>query len=237
MRWALALALVAGLVFGHGPAAFGKGSARPVTMGWQTSCGVDRGSQEHANDTYTFRTSANHCEGGIFHQRSELNSRDISIARKVTYIVETRIAFDGAEGQDFIIFSVHDGRHGCSPPVSLRWTAANRLRFDSDYTRGQGMAGCVENNVLRSAKYSGPPLRRDGTPYDLRLELAFSGGGEFGIMVSINGQRAIAGHYAPPSDAGFVVSRRFYLKHGVYSQNEFPYEMTSRGLRVTTSEP
>lgn len=201
-------------------------------ISWETSCGVDRGSIERKSGTYTFRTSTNHCTGGIFTQRAEINTGDISIRKAGIYVFETTIAMTSSSNEDFVFFQIHDGRDGCSPPLSLRWRGNGRLSFDSDYTRGQGMAGCVENRTMRDARYSGPALRRDGTSYQVQVQLAFDGAGGFDVTVLIDGATAISGPYRPSSDAAFVPARRFFMKHGVYSRNMFDYVMTSSGMRA-----
>jgi hypothetical protein len=205
---------------------------RPVFLGWQTSCGVDAGAINHVKDTYVFHNSSNHCSGGIFHQRAELNSTNISVTSRITYVFETKMSMKTSGDNDFILFQVHDGRMGCSPPMSLRWTGGNTLRFDSDYTRGKGMGGCFENWGLRNAIYDGQTLKRDGTTYDLAVTVAFEGKGSFDVTVRIDGAVALSGKYEPSSDPQFLTSKRFFMKHGVYSQDRFEYEMRSTGMRV-----
>jgi len=121
---------------------------------------------------------------------------------------------------------------GCSPPMSLRWTGGNTLRFDSDYTRGKGMGGCFENWGLRNAIYDGQTLKRDGTTYDLAVTMAFDGKGSFDVTVRIDGAVALSGKYEPSSDPQFLTSKRFFMKHGAYTQDRFEYEMRSTGMRV-----
>ena len=202
-------------------------------ISWQTSCRVDPGAIKREADAYIFHRSKNHCSGGIFNQRAELNTENLAVSQKSTLIFDTTISMKSATNEEFIIFSVHDGRNGCAPPMSLRWTRGNTFRFDSDYTRGKGMAGCVENRALRSARYIGPSLRRDGTSYHLQLKLAFDGGAGFGANVFVNGKSVMSGIYRPSSNPSFVASKRFYMKHGVYSQKLFDYEMRSKGMRVS----
>lgn len=202
-------------------------------ISWQTSCEVDSGSIKQSFNSYVFHKSKNHCPGGIYHQRSEIYTENISISRKSAYVFDTTISMKTASREEFIVFQIHDGRRGCSPPMSLRWTSGNTFRFDSDYTRGKGMAGCVSNRSLRSAQYSGPSLRRDGTPYHLQVKLTFDGDGGFGIDVLVNGASKLSGTYRPSDDPSFVSSKKFYMKHGVYSQNLFDYEMKSEGMRVS----
>ena len=205
---------------------------RAVNMGWSVSCGVDRGAIQKSGKTYVFRTSANHCPGGIFNQRAEISSKNISVRAKETYLFETIVSFRSSSQEPFGVFQIADGRRGCSPPLTIRWEGSGKLRLFSDYTRGQGMAGCVENRRLRDARYVGPRLRRDGTQYKMQIRLQFDGTGSFDLVVAVNGTNAIAGRYEPSADPNFVASSHFNMKHGVYSQYVWPYEMTSEGMRV-----
>ncbi len=205
---------------------------RRVSLGWQTACGVDPGGISRSGGAYVFHKSSNHCSGGIFKQRSQVSSGNIPVNSQVSYAFDTTVSMKASQSNDFILFQIHDGRLGCSPPMSLRWTGSNTFRFDSDYTRGKGMAGCVENRGLRGAGYHGPSLRRDGTPYHLHVTLAFDGQGGFDVSVQINGRGVLSGRYQPSSDPQFISSKRFYMTHGVYSQKPFDYEMRSVGMQV-----
>lgn len=108
----------------------------------------------------------------------------------------------------------------------------NTFRFGSDYTRDQGMNGCTEYRDLRNARHTGPQFRRDGTAYKFQALAKFDGAGAFDIQIFIDGRSVIAGQYRPSSNPEFVASNRFTLKHGLYSQHVWPYEMSSTGLRV-----
>lgn len=208
-------------------------STQASALSWRTSCEVDPGAIRRSGSSYVFSTSKNHCTGGIFKQRAELTSNDFSVSRKATYVFSTSVAMTAKSREPFIVFQIHDGRNGCSPPLSLRWQGNGSLSFDSDYTKGKGMAGCVENRSLRNVRYRGPSLKRNGTAYLLKVAMTFDGQGAFDVAVSVDGKPVLSGKYAPPSDAQFVRSKRFFLKHGVYSKNIWPYEMTSQGLRVS----
>jgi hypothetical protein len=205
---------------------------RAVNMNWRVSCAVDAGSLTQSRDTYVFRTSRNHCSGGIFRQRSELTTDTISVTQPMRYMFETTLQMITASNEPFIVFQVHDGRDGCAPPVSVRWQANGTLSFDSDYTMGRGMDGCVPNNALRSAAYTGARLRRDGTPHHFRALFRFDGQGGFDIVIEADSRRALSGNYAPASNARFVRSQQFFFKHGVYSQNTWPYELTSSRMTM-----
>ncbi len=226
-----AIILLAGFVF-WADLALAQSNWRPVNLGWGVSCGADRGSITRSRKVRVFRTSANHCSGGIFNQRAEINTDNISINREITYLFETTVSFTSESNEPFVIFQIHDGRNGCSPPLSVRWQSNNTLSFDSDYTRDQGMDGCVQNREMRNARYSGPRLQRNGTPYQFRALLDFDGNGNFDVTIFIDGAAAISGHYQPSIDPGFVASSRFYMKHGVYSHFVWPYELRSEGMRV-----
>lgn len=200
---------------------------------WRTSCSVDSGSIKRSGSTYTFRTSKNHCPGGIFNQRAELNTSDFSVGSKATYTFSTTLEMRAKSKEPFIVFQLHDGRNGCSPPLSVRWGSGGALSFDSDYTKGKGMAGCVENRGLRNARYQGPALKRDGTPYKFQATVQFDGKGGFDVSVTVNGKQSIGGKYAPSEDPQFVRAKRYYFKHGVYSRNIFDYELKSTGIRLS----
>ncbi len=211
---------------------FAQSNWHRVNLNWDVSCNVDRGSIERRGADYTFRTSANHCTGGIFAQRAEIFSSTISVNRAVTYLFETTVAMTTQSTEPFVLFQIHDGRNGCAPPLSVRWKSDNTLGFDSDYTRDQGMDGCVENRALRDQRYTGARLQRNGTPHKLQVLLTFDGNGNFDVVVYMDGAGVLQGRYEPSSNPGFVSSSRFYMKHGVYSQRVWSYEMTSTGMRV-----
>jgi hypothetical protein len=135
--------------------------------------------------------------------------------------------------EPFVVFQVHDGRDGCSPPLSVRWRLEGTLSFDSDYTKGKGMAGCYVNLGLRQAEYQGPPLQRDGTPYKFDATVEFDGNGGFDVSIAIDGKQSIAGKYAPSDNPDYVRSKRFYFKHGVYSRNVFDYELKSVRMKLS----
>jgi len=200
---------------------------------WRTSCGVDIGSIKRSGSTYIFRTSKNHCTGGIFNQRAEITTPDISISSKRTYVFSTTLEMRSKSKEPFIVFQVQDGRYGCSPPLSVRWGSSGALSFDSDYTKGKGMAGCVENRGLRNARYRGPSLKRDGTPYKFQATVQFDGEGGFDVSITVNGKKSIGGKYSPPEDRQFVRAKRYYFKHGVYSRRVFEYELKSTGMGLS----
>lgn len=200
---------------------------------WKTSCSVDPGSIVRTGSSYVFKTSRNRCQGGIYDQRAEIRSSDISVARRSDQLFSATVSMTTASNEPFVIFQIHDGRDGCAPPMSLRWTSGNTLSFDSDYTMNRKMQGCVPNISLRHASYKGPRLKRDGTPHDLKVALQFDGNGGFDVNVSLDGEPAIAGKYEPSSDKRYFRSRKFYMKHGVYSRNLFEYELKSAGVKIS----
>lgn len=229
---ALASLLMVVMLHLDATAAHAEYTWKMASLRWSISCGVDKGSIRKQDDGYVMKTSKNYCPGGIFKQRSEVNTKDISIRRPAVYSVQSDISFTSDSRQDFIFLQIHDGRMGCSPPLSVRWKANGELRFDSDYTKGKGMKGCVENAALRNATYLGPILLRDGTIYSFKTVFQFDGKGRFEVEVFVDGKSAIKGRYDPPKDPEFVPSTRFFFKHGVYSENVWKYEMRSRNLRI-----
>lgn len=67
----------------------------------------------------------------------------------------------------------------------------------------------------------------------LQVALNFDGNGSFEVDVAVNGQGVLSGRYDPPTEKRFMRLKRFYMKHGVYSRNVFPYEMRSEGMKVS----
>lgn len=115
LRW-LVMTSISLVLSGH--MATAETRWRNVNVGWQVSCGADRGSIVRTGSDYTFKTSSNQCPGGIFNQRAEIRSDHISVNEQVTYLVETTIALETSSNEPAIIFHIHDGRIGCSPPMS-----------------------------------------------------------------------------------------------------------------------
>src|SRR5215216_3879826 len=77
-----------------------------VKMGWQISCGTDRGSIKKAGSSYVFKTSKNHCQGGIFKQRAEINTKNIKVTDQISYVFETAISFKSSSNEPFILFQI-----------------------------------------------------------------------------------------------------------------------------------
>jgi len=50
--------------------------------------------------------------------------------------------------------------------------------------------------------------------------------------VFLDGKLAAQGEYSPPKGKGFITSKHFYFKHGVYSKRMFDYEMISQNMSV-----
>lgn len=205
---------------------------RKVNMGWTISCDVDDGAIKKEKKTYTFSTSHNHCTGGTFNQRAEIYTKEISVSKRATYLFDTTIAFNSSKTNEFYPFQIHDGRNGCAPPLTMGVRPNGTIQLDSDYTQDRGMNGCVHNEALRRQPHKGPRIRRDGTAQRLQVRLDFDGKGAFDITVYIDQQNVISGRYDPPTEASLVRSNRFYMKHGVYSKNIFPYTMTSTDMKT-----
>ena len=88
-----------------------------------------------------------------------------------------------------------------------------------------------------SARYTGPRLRRDGTVYKLQVRLQFDGAAGFTTTVFLDGRKVMSGAYSPPSDAKYFKSKRYYMKHGVYSRHMWAYEFTSNDVTVMRQKP
>lgn len=199
---------------------------------WSTSCSVDPGSIQRQGRTYTFRTSANRCPGGIFKQRAEISSAKIAPTHKGTYRFSTNLSVRSSSSETLTLFQIHDGRHGCGPPLMVRLDASNRLFVTGDYKIGnQPGENCVRDVLSRSGR-SAKRMNRDGTEYRFDVILDFNGQGGFDVYLYLDGALQVSGAYQPASNPQYFRSQHFYFKHGVYSQNVVPYEVVSRDMRV-----
>ena len=197
---------------------------------WTVSCGADPGSVEKHGNVRTFITSRNHCPGGIFHQRAEIASDPISPTQKGAYLFKTTVSMKTASTEKFGIFQIHDARLGCAPPLVIYVYPDGRLNLTSDIKTGPGES-CIRGAL--NNRFSKSRLRRDGTPQELSVLVEFNGEGGFKATLFLDGKQQVSGWYDPSKQPAEFRSKKFYFKHGVYSQHMFDYVMTSTGMRVT----
>ncbi len=203
-------------------------AANPLNR-WQTSCRVDAGAISKSGTLRTFRTSRNHCEGGIFRQRAEIASDAIRPDTKGAWLFETHIAMKSASDRQFTIFQIHDARQGCAPPLSMDVLPDGRLLLKSDIKTGPGES-CIRGAL--SDQRSRGRLRRDGSEQKLSVLVAFDGQGGFALTASLDGVAQLSGRYDPSRQPAEYRSKKFYFKHGAYSKDLFDYVMTSRDMTV-----
>jgi hypothetical protein len=209
---------------------FGAGTASAVPLNeWQISCSVDKGSIQKKKRTWTFRTSTNRCIGGVFKQRAEISSNSISPTQKGAYLFRSYVSMKTRSSEKFDIFQVHDARDGCSPPLKVTVLRSGQILLTSDFKTGPGES-CVRGQLTNLI--SKDRIRRDGTEQLLEILVDFDGKGGFEVSIWIDGVFQINGLYRLPPNRGYMVSKKFYFKHGVYSFRVFQYEMKSRDMRV-----
>lgn len=209
-------------------AAASAAHATPLNR-WKISCSVDPGAIQKKGRTWTFSTSANKCPGGIFNQRAEISTDKVSPNTKGTYVFTSTVAMTNGRNERFGLFQMHDGRHGCAPPLTVIVQSNNRLKLQADYKTGPGES-CVRD-VFRQQP-TNVRFKRDGTPQKLQVVVQFLGNAHFNVQVVLDGKVAAQGSYAPPTGQGYHASESFYFKHGVYSQNMFPYTLVSQNMSV-----
>lgn len=210
----------------------GPVQANPLNT-WSISCGADAGAITRKGKVWTFRDSANKCTGGTFSQRAEIKTKDIAPNHRGDYVFETTVAMRSASRERFDIFQIHDGRHGCAPPLKVEVLGDGRLSFDSAYKIGTAPGeNCVPVRELNNVVSQGR-IGRDGTPHQLRIVLSFDGKSGFRVWVTLDGQQELSGAYAFVEGRNFFRSEHFYFKHGVYSKNRFDYALTSTGMKVS----
>ena len=197
---------------------------------WRISCGADKGAIKKQKGTWTFKTSSNHCPGGIFKQRAELATRHVSPNIKGAYRFSTFVSMTTKSNEKFGIFQIHDGRLGCAPPLKVDVRRDGRLELVSDVKTGPGES-CVRGKLSRQV--SRDILRRDGTEQKLDILIEFNGTGSFKATIWIDDKPQISGWYHPSTKANAWLPEKFFFKHGNYSQRVYDYVMTSRKMKVT----
>lgn len=204
-------------------------TATPLNQ-WQVSCGADAGSVVKRGREWRFKTSSNHCPGGIFKQRAEIFSKPIRPTDKGSYLFSTLLAMSGGAGNKFSIFQIHDGRLGCAPPLKVTVLKSGYLELTSDIKLGEG-----ENCKRGQLNLSRSPNRfvSDGKPHELKVLIDFDGKGNFDATVWLDGKVQANGRYEIAGQNNKFKPQKYYFKHGVYSQFQFPYEMISSGMRVS----
>ncbi|MGJ8609813.1 MAG: hypothetical protein ACSHWY_01880, partial [Octadecabacter sp.] len=195
---------------------------------WDISCGVDEGAIRQVSDGYEFRTSSNHCSGGVFNQRAEIHTENFPTNRTGAFLFSSEIAMTSPVNRAFSIFSIHDGRDGCAPPLQLFVRPDGRMYIASDIKTGSGQS-CIEGVI---GGVSQGRILRDGTDQLLEILVQFDGAGGFGVTVTLDGVQQITGRYQPSSNSAAILSERFYFKHGVYSRSVFDYLLRSSGMQV-----
>lgn len=203
-------------------------TASPLNQ-WRVSCGADPGAITRQGRTWIFRTSSNHCEGGVFNQRAELSTQHVRPNHRGAYLFQTKVALRTGASEQFTLFQVHDGRMGCAPHLSIDVRPDGRLYLKSDVKTGPGES-CIRGTL--SDRISRDRITRDGTPYEMRVLIDFDGTGAFDVALWIDGRPQVTGRYTPQAQATGFRPERYYFKHGVYSYRRFPYEMTSSGMGV-----
>ncbi|WP_162896753.1 hypothetical protein [Ruegeria sp. AD91A] len=196
---------------------------------WRISCGVDKGSITKKGRTWTFKTSSNHCPGGIFTQRAEIYTDKVSATHRGAYLFTSRVSMTGEKGQKFGLFQIHDGRHGCAPPLKIDVTKSGHLALISDIKTGPGES-CIRGK-LSTAKSPGRFVL-DGKEREVKVLVVFDGEGNFDTTIWLDNKVQATGRYEFSKSAGAFQPEKYFFKHGVYSQYPFRYEMVSRDVRV-----
>ena len=203
--------------------------ANPLNQ-WRVSCGVDKGAIQKKGKTHIFKTSTNHCIGGTFNQRAEIKSEKVSRNHKGKYQFTSIIRMTNDKNEKFDIFQMHDGRDGCAPPLKVTVLSNGRFKLEADYKTGKGES-CVRD-VFSQSRNSSVVFKRNGQPQQLDVSVDFLGKQRFSVQVFLDGKLAAQGDYSPPEGKGYITSKHFYFKHGVYSKRMFDYQMISQNMSV-----
>jgi len=139
------------------------------------------------------------------------------------------ITMTAARAEKFDVFQMHDGRNGCAPPLKVTVLKSGNIELVSDVKTGPGES-CIRGKLGKGV--SRGLVRRDGTEQELQVLVDFKGYGAFDATVWLDGILQISGSYKPSSRPGAFLPKKYYFKHGVYSQLVFPYVLVSRDMRV-----
>ena len=162
---------------------------------WDVSCGADRGSIRKSADVWTFKTSDNYCSGGTFKQRAEIKTDDYSTRRAGDFLFSSNVTMMSASPNEYSIFSIHDGRNGCAPPLQLFVRPDGRMYISSDVKTGPGES-CIRGFIGGT---SSDRVLRNGTEQLLQVLVQFDGEGSFDVTVWLDGTQQIQGTYNPQS--------------------------------------
>lgn len=209
--------------------ASGSSLAGPLNQ-WRISCGADPGTIVKRAGVWTFRTSSNHCPGGIFKQRAEIATEHIRASHKGAYLFESYISMTSDSTEKFDIFQLHDGRRGCAPPLKLTVLSSGQIELTSDIKTGPGES-CIRGKLSNSRTQG--RIKRNRTEQHLKLLIAFDGTGAFDTIFWLDGVSQISGRYEPSSEPVAFRPEKYFFKHGIYSQRVFNYVFTSRGMKVS----
>lgn len=204
-------------------------TAQPLND-WNISCGVDKGAIVKKGRTWTFRTSSNQCTGGVFNQRAEISTDRVKPTLKGAYLFRSYVTMTTRSNEKYDIFQIHDGRDGCAPPLKVTVLSSGRILLASDFKTGPGES-CVRGQLTN--RTSKDPIRRDGTEQLLEILVDFDGNSGFEVTIWVDGVFQINGSYRLPANKGYMESKKFYFKHGVYSYRVFQYELISRDMKVS----
>jgi hypothetical protein len=137
-----------------------------------------------------------------------------------------------SSSERFDIFQLHEGRDSCAPALKLEVQSTGHLAIVSEFRDGPtSSARCIANPELSRAR-SPDRLSRDGTEYKLDVIFDFTGNGGFRVWVVMNDKTQLHGAYQIPQGRGYQEPTFYRIKHGVYSRNQFPYELVSRDLQL-----
>ena len=188
---------------------------------WKISCTPDKGALTKKGKGYVLKTSKNNCDGGVFGQRTELFTGSIPANHKGQYVFVSDFRLKTKENNLFSVFSIHDGRKGCAPPIQIFVTEQGYLRLRGDYKYGDGES--CDRDILKTKYTFKQKVKRDGTEQQLKVFLDFIGNGDINVEVHLNSELVATTAYRLPAGRGFLKSRGFFAKHGVYSHKMFDY--------------
>ena len=202
-------------------------AAQAQPSDWRIVCGADANAITRDGTDWVLRPSRDHCSRSDAGQRSEISTRPIPATTRQTLAFSARVTLRASRYEAFDIFRVYDGGSGCTPPLKVQVTESGRIRFVSG--RVTADRGCTI--VDMTPELSQGFLRRDGTEQSLDIVVDFDGHGGFEAILLLDGRKELSGAYVP-GDLEPDRDAVFLLRHGVFAQTAFDFEMITRDLSL-----
>lgn len=220
-------------------------------MKWEKKCQY---SNYTVNDgTYTFHPFENkkNIKGGCGNnstnlQRSEIQHKGARVPFTTTdkFVFTSKWSITTDSPFTFTMFQIHDEKEagGCKPELMLESSEGmtefvGQWKFDWDGERALCNSKAMRDRFAAEDEEANRAktdftFKRDGTIYDIRVEVDFVGNGDFKATLFVDGEEKLVGYYNYPTSDEYLHPKTFGIHHGNYSAYMFDYEIISRDVKL-----